>query len=143
MHLYSLWPKRKLIIDLFILTKKTLEINPWLLIQPIATAISLLAFLIIWAIVGVRLLTTTVPMMHTITTIGSFGFREKEASTLRYEYPKMVKAFIWVHWISLFWIIGFIFAAQRMVIAGAVACGYFSRYTFRIKKVLTVFSGKH
>jgi len=66
-------------------------------------------------------------MMHTITTIGSVGIREKEAGTLRYEYPKMIKAFIWVHWVSLLWIIGFIFAAQRMVIAGAVACAYFSK----------------
>ncbi|KAE9549046.1 hypothetical protein FO519_007743 [Halicephalobus sp. NKZ332] len=126
-HLYSLWPKRKLIIDLFILTKKTLEINPWLIIQPITTAISLLIFLIVWGTIAVHLFTTTVPMMHTIKTMGSVGFREKEASTLRYEYSKMVRVFIWIHWLAFLWILGFIFAAQRMVVAGAVACGYFSK----------------
>uniref|UniRef100_A0AC34Q7Q5 Choline transporter-like protein n=1 Tax=Panagrolaimus sp. JU765 TaxID=591449 RepID=A0AC34Q7Q5_9BILA len=122
-----LWPRRLLIIRLFKETNKTLKMNPFIIFQPIITSICLMIFLIFWSIVGLYLSTANVFMSKTISTIGVLNFPVRNVPILHFEASEIVYCFRILHFLLLIWILEFIFAAQRMIIAGAVACAYFSR----------------
>jgi solute carrier family 44 protein 1 (choline transporter-like protein) len=125
---WCLWPRGTLVIDLFKQAGKAVQKMPSLLFQPIITSVVLLLFLCFWGIVFAYLYTSADPYFHILNRINSGSPQEyDELPIIKYDIYPILRYMIWIHIFGLIWISEFIFAAQRMVIAGAIACWYFAK----------------
>uniref|UniRef100_A0AC34F4T5 Choline transporter-like protein n=1 Tax=Panagrolaimus sp. ES5 TaxID=591445 RepID=A0AC34F4T5_9BILA len=125
---WCLWPRGTLVIDLFKQAGKAVSKMPSLLFQPIITSLVLMLFLCYWGIVFAYLYTSADPYFHMLDRINVNSPQEyDELPIIKYDIYPLLRYMIWIHVFGLVWISEFVFAAQRMVIAGAIACWYFAK----------------
>uniref|UniRef100_A0AC35G3S0 Choline transporter-like protein n=1 Tax=Panagrolaimus sp. PS1159 TaxID=55785 RepID=A0AC35G3S0_9BILA len=125
---WCLWPRGTLVIDLFKQAGKAVSKMPSLLFQPIITSLVLMLFLCYWGTVFAYLYTSADPYFHILNRINSDSPQDyDELPIIKYEIYPILRYMIWIHVFGLIWISEFIFASQRMVIAGAIACWYFAK----------------
>uniref|UniRef100_A0A7E4UU58 Choline transporter-like protein n=1 Tax=Panagrellus redivivus TaxID=6233 RepID=A0A7E4UU58_PANRE len=123
---WCLWPRGTLVIDLFKQAGKALRKMPCLLIQPVFTSVTLITYFAVWAVVGLYLYTSANPSIVPLKSLDNLE-TPKSIPIVRFELSQWQRYLAFYHFFALIWVTEFIFAAQRMIIAGAIACWYFAR----------------
>ena len=106
-----------LVIKLIAEAQKTLADMPMLFILPLFAFAILIMFLVYWCVTAMM-----------IYSFGEFDTSDVEFWGVALKKVTLVKIMWTYHFIALIWVIEFIFAAQAMIISGAVAKWYFTRY---------------
>lgn len=105
-----------LVIKLIAEAQKTLADMPMLFILPLFAFAILIMFLVYWCVTAMM-----------IYSFGEFDTSDVEFWGVALKKVTLVKIMWTYHFIALIWVIEFIFAAQAMIISGAVAKWYFTR----------------
>ncbi|GMT13047.1 hypothetical protein PFISCL1PPCAC_4344 [Pristionchus fissidentatus] len=116
---WCLLPRGKLLVNLFKQAGQALSSMPFLLVQPLSTAVAVLLVGAYSAANALLVYTAAqpVPLLHNDTTLAVVTYNV--TSTQKYMLAYQAVGFIWL--------VEFAFAYQRMLIAGAVAKWYFDR----------------